>query len=1068
MITVRIPKEIREYKEKLIWGFTVRQLLCTVLGLGICVPLYIFGRKYLPEDVISWMVIIIILPFAGMGFITRNGMPFEKYLLTMFKFYFLFPTKTMYKTDNYFRAMQEQYDREQKKGISRTVIKNYKRESSLERAFLLMEGNSKGMAYDEIMAQDILSVHCPYNIPEIENNRKKDDDSKMNISKAAETVKLVEARRKENPYYVPTKKEQKMLARYSDEVNKQRIAEIKKGKANMEKANNELKKRKKAKTAIPKSTQDDLPYLTDYEEGVFEVEEGKYSKAYLLQDINYMTAREEEVVSIFQNWSKFINSFSEDVTISLVIDNSVIPKNEEGKNTFFVLAGDDFDVHRDELNRVINQMVTRGNDNIERNKYIVVTISADTPIEAIMQFRSLDVQVLTNLKRVGSNAKVMTTTERLALLHDKMRKGHEGEFHIDFEFLKEQGLSSKDYIAPSCFVWEDNDKFIIRNSKDTYYRCMYITNLPTSMSDEFLFDLTDCDFPMITNLQIQPIAQDKAIRMVRKQLTGMEANIIEAGKKAIRSGYSPDIINHDLKNSAQEAEELLDDMVNKNQKGFFVSIMVMISGESVKELEDNTKVVTNKVRKYTCQLETFNYQQREAFRCIMPAGIPTSNKLFIDRTLTTESTAIFIPFSSQELFQKGGFFYGLNQMTRNVVMCNRTGMKTPSGFVLGSSGSGKSFACKQEMLCVLLQDRKTGLLIVDPENEYSDFGRVFGATILNLSSTSDTYMNPMDMDENYGLDEEDDVETTSMAKKKEKAIQKKSEYLMSIIQIMMSDDNNNSMVTPQQKTIIDRAIVNTYKEYLDHDFDESYIPTFSNLQEQFDKEAELSEDGKLIADATAYYTRGTMSLFNHKTNLDFTNRFVVFNIKNLGKELTKLGSLIVIDFIWNRMAKNAQNKIRTYCFVDEIHVLLAIEYAAIYLKQLYKRGRKYGLVITGITQDVEEILKSDTARLMIQNADFIMMLNQKNENLKQLSEMLEISETQQQYVSMADAGTGLIFAENTIVPFINQFPRDSYLYELMSTNFNEANAKDLEKIQKLINKKQEEYQNKHTQYANVG
>lgn len=1068
MITVRIPKEIREYKEKLIWGLTVRQLVCIVLGLGICIPIYIYGRKYISEDIISWIVILIILPFAGIGFIKRNGMTFEKYMLTMFKFYFLFPTKTIYKTNNYFRELQEQYKKEQRKGIRRAVVNKYKKESSLEKAFLLMEGTDKGLTYNEIMAQDILSVRCPYNIPEIDRNKKKDSDEKMNISKANEVVKKIEIKRKENPYYVPSKKEQIMLSKYAQEVNKQRIAEIQKGKANMDKANKELKKRKKSKSYIPKSTQDDLPYITDFEEGVFEVEEGKYSKMYLLQDINYMTAKEEEVVSIFQNWSKFINSFSEDITISLVIDNSVIPKNEEGKNTFFEFAGDNFDVHREELNKVINQMVTKGNDNIERNKYVIVTISADTPVEAIMQFRSLDVQVLTNLKRVGSNAKVMTTTERLAILHDKMRKGHEGEFHIDYNYLKEQGLSSKDYIAPSCFVWKDSDKFIIKNSKDTYYRCMYVTNLPTSMSDEFLFELTDCEFPMITNLQIQPIAQDKAIKMVRKRLTGMEANIIEAGKKAIRNGYSPDIINHDLKYSAQEAEELLDDMVNKNQKGFFVSIMIMISGANEKELNDNTKILTNKVRKYTCELHTFSYQQRDAFRSIMPTGIPVNGKLFVDRTLTTESTAIFIPFSSQELFQKGGFFYGLNQMTRNVVMCNRTRMKTPSGFVLGSSGSGKSFACKQEMLCVLLQDRKTGLLIIDPENEYSDFGRVFGATVLNLSSTSNTFMNPMDMDENYGLDEEDDVEKTSLAKKKEKAIKKKSEYLMSVIQIMMSDDNSSSTVTPQQKTIIDRAIVNTYKEYLEHDFDIDYIPTFENLQEQLDEEAKVSEDGRLIADALAYYTRGTMNLFNHKTNLDFENRFVVFNIKNLGKELTKLGSLIVIDFIWNRMAKNAQNKIRTYCFVDEIHVLLGIEYAAIYLKQLYKRGRKYGLVITGITQDVEEILKSDTARLMIQNADFIMMLNQKNENLKQLSDMLGISDTQQQYVSMADAGTGLIFAENTIVPFINKFPSDSYLYELMSTNFNETNEKDFEKVRKIIEKKLKEYQEKHQYIADVG
>lgn len=1054
IIHVRIPKEIRDYKEKLIFGLSIRQIVSTIVGLGLAIPTYLIGKNYLPEDIIAIIAMIIAAPFAAIGYIKRNGMVFEKYFVTMLKFYFLYPSKTVYKSENYFRIMQEEYEKERIKGIKKSAILKYEKEASLEKAFLMIEGTKKGLDYNDIIKKQLITVHDPYNIPSVEINEKKDGDDKMNISKAEQVVKEIEKKRVADPYYVLTKKEQTMMNKYSDEINRKRIQEINAEKKKLNSKNTELSKRKKAKTKLPKSTQDDLPYITDYPEGLMEVEEGVYSKCYKLQDLNYLTARQDEAVSIFTNWSKFINYFSEDINLSLVIDNNVVT-DEEGERKSFEYENDNYDVHRNEFNNAINRMVTNGNDSIEKNKYVVVTIKANTPIEALTSFRSLDVQVLTNLKRVGSNAKVLTTTERLEILHNILRNG-EGKFQIDYDFLKQQGLSSKDYIAPSCFVWKDPDKFIIRNNKETYYKCMYITNLPTTISDEFLFDLTDCNFQMITNLNIQPMAQAKAIRMIKKQLTGMEANIITANQKAIRNGYSTDIISHDLKYAAQEAETMLDDVVNKNQKVFFVSIMLMISGKSPKELEANTTIIKNKARKYTCEVFSFNCQQRDAFRCIMPMGIPTNKKLYVERTLTTESTAIFMPFSCQDLSQRGGFFYGINQITRNVVMCDRTKLKTPSGFVLGSSGSGKSFACKQEMLCVLLCNRENGLIVVDPEGEYSDFGNVFGASVLNLGTTSDTHMNPMDMDENYGLDEDDDVLTTSLAKKKEKAIQKKSEYLMSIIQIMMSDDNNISLVTPQQKTIIDRCIVNTYQDYLDHDFNEEYIPIFTNLQEQLDKEAKTSEDAKLIADAVAYFTRGTMNLFNHKTNLDLKNRFIVFNIKNLGKELTKLGSLIVIDFIWNRMAKNAQNRIRTYCYVDEIHVLLKIEYAAIYLQQLYKRGRKYGLVITGITQDVEEILESNIAKLMIQNSDYIMMLNQKGENLKKLTKMLNISETQQQYVDMAEAGSGLIFAENTIVPFINKFPRDSYLYDLINTNFDETNKKDLELIEAIIDKKAKE------------
>ena len=434
-------------------------------------------------------------------------------------------------------------------------------------------------------------------------------------------------------------------------------------------------------------------------------------------------------------------------------------------------------------------------------------------------------------------------------------------------------------------------------------------------------------------------------------------------------------------------------------------------------------------------------------------GVTPNKKLYVERALTTESTSIFLPFASQELFQIGGFYYGLNQISRNLIMCNRTKMKTPSGFILGSSGSGKSFACKREMLSVLLSDSKTGLLIIDPENEYSDFCKAFGGTILSLSSSAETYINPMDMDENYGLDENDDPIETPMDKKKEKALQKKTEYLMSIIHCMVSDNDNKSTITPQQKSIIDRTIKRTYDEYLKHDFNAEYIPTLVDLQNELDKERDY-ESGRLIAEAVEYYTRGSMNLFSHKSNIDFTNRFVVFNIRDLGKELKQISLLIVLDFIWNRMIANSQSKIRTYCYVDEIHVLFQNAFSERYLQQLYKRGRKYGLVITGITQDVEDLLKSDMAKGMISNSDFIMMLNQSSENLKLLANMLHISEAQTSYVSRADAGSGLLYAEKTIVPFVDQFQTDSYLYTLMSTKFGEDSDEDIEEFIKNLQKEQ--------------
>lgn len=1057
MITVRIPKEIRAYKEKLAFGLTARQMIATIIAFAICVPTYLYGRNFMSDDVVSWIVIGIALPCAGIGFIKKNGMPFEKYIWTILKQQLLYPQKTNFKTDNFFRTAQDKAYKEDIANINPKKLKKYKKQATLERAFLIEEMEERGEEIDlNNLDKKLLTVRNPQG-----NNKKNDDDKNKKKqkekndkkSKAQIISEEVEKKKQEDPHYIPTKKEGKMLLAYARELEKKRVTEIKAGKKNVSKKNDKMKKRRKARSFIPKSAQDDLPYIADYDEGLFEVEPNKYSKCYLLKDINYLTAKEDEAVTIFCKWGEFLNYFSEEMNIALIIDNRIVSLNEQERKVYYQLTGDSYDMHRKEFNKILKRQMVAGNNDIQQNKYVTVTIDADSPYEALLRFHKIDVEVINNLKKIGSDGTIMSTDERLSLLHDKMRKGREGEFRVDYNFLKEQGLSSKDYVAPSSFWFKQKDYFMIEN---TYYRCMYINNLPASLSDEFINDMTDCEFPVITNLNIQPVAQDKALRIVKKQLTGMEANKIDAEKKAVRAGYSPETISHDLKQSLNQGEELLDDMINKNQKMFFVTIMIMASGNSLDELNENAKILISKARKYTCQLQVFDNQQRDAFKVILPMGVTPNNKLYVERTLTTESTSIFIPFASQELFQSGGFYYGLNQISRNLILCNRTKMKTPSGFILGSSGSGKSFACKREMLCVLLSDSKTGLLVIDPENEYGDFCKAFGGAVLSLSASAETFINPMDMDANYGLDDNDDPVETPLQRKKEKALQKKTEYLMSIIQCMLADDDNKTTVTPQQKSVIDRVIRYTYSLYLESDFDERYIPTLLDLQDALDKE-KMSEDGRLIAEAVEYYTRGSMNLFSHKSNIDFSNRFVVFNIRDLGKELKQISLLIVLDFIWNRMIANCQSKIRTYCYVDEIHVLFQNAFSERYLQQLYKRGRKYGLVITGITQDVEDLLKSDMARGMISNSDFIMMLNQSSENLKLLAKMLNISEAQTSYVSRADAGSGLLFAEKTIVPFVDQFPPNSYLYTLMSTKFGEDSDSDIEEF---IKKLQVEQQNR--------
>lgn len=1050
MISVDIPKDIRDYKEKMAFGLTLRQMVATGIALITCVPLYIFGRQYIGDDTMSWIIIAIALPCVAVGFVKKNGMPFEKYAAAFLRQQLIYPQKTKFKTNNFFREMQSKAEAEDKARINQKKMKKYNEKATLERAYLLLEAEQNGTDIDlKHIDDNLLTVRKPpmKNNDDDNKNKEQKKEKVVKKSKAQLTYESVEEKRKEDPNYMPTRKEGKLLLVYANELKKRRIEEVQAGTKAIAKKNIQMKKRRTAKTYIPKSTQDDIPYVADYDEGLFEVEPNKYSKCYVLGDINYLTGKEEDQLFIFSKLGEFYNYFSDDVSVSLCIDNHIVSLNEQEQKIFYKLNGDKYDMHRKEYNKILRKQLLAGNNEIQKGKYITVTIDADSPYEALLRFHKIDAEVDANLRKVGTTGKAMTTEERLSLLHDKFRSGREGELKIDFEVLKDSGASSKDFIAPSSFWFKAKDYFLV---EDTYYRCMFINNLPASMQDEFLFNLTDCDFPVIFNMSIQPMAQDKALRLVKKQLTGMEANKIEAEKKAVRAGYSPETINHDLRHSLAQGEELLDNLTNGNQKLFFVSLLLMTSAKTLEDLNENTKILMNKARAATCQLQTFDNQQRDAFKVTLPMGVTPNHKLYVERALTTNATAIFMPFASQELFQLGGKYYGLNQVTGNLVLCDRTKFKTPSGFILGSSGSGKSFACKREMLNVLLGDNKTGLLVIDPEGEYISLAKAFGGTVLTLSASSDCYINPMDMDINYGLDDNDDPETTPIARKKEKALQKKTEYLMSIIQSMISDSNNRSIVTPQQKSIIGRAIKQTYYEYMEQNFDPKFIPTLVDLQNELDKEKMSSEDARLVADAVDYYSRGAMNLFSHKSNLDFNNRFVVFSIRDLGKELQQISLLIVLDFIWNRMIANSQSKIRTYCYIDEIHVLFKNPFSESYIQQLYKRGRKYGLVITGITQDCEELLRSDMARGMISNSDFVLMLNQSNENLKLLIKLLHISEAQATYVVGAEKGTGLLFAEKTIVPFSDRFPESSYLYTLLSTKFGEGDAEDTKDIEKFI------------------
>jgi type IV secretory pathway VirB4 component len=1048
-LQVEVPEEVRKYKERIMFGLTARQLIAVVAAGFICAPLYFYAKKYIPDDVLSWIIILIACPIAAFGFVKYDGMNMEQLLRVMVRF-FLAPSTRKYETVNRVRETEREEKQKEEAAMSfwgKKAKKKYDKESALEKTVLMVEAAERGedKTFDPDSA-NLLTVRAPKNGKNKKNNKGNKDNKPKEKKKSKEQVEAEAVQEKiaADPHYIPTKKENKALSTWNNKKIQERKQELSTKKKVVQKKNKELEKRRNLKSVIPKNTVDTLPIIATYPEGIFEVAPNKYSKMYELKDVNYDTAETEERNAICEKLGALYNYFPETYKIAIYVDNRVISMREQENRVYMKETGDDLDIHRREYNGIICHQFSMGNNNIQISKYMTITIDADAPLEAQLRFRKIDNEVDKILAQFGSRAKVIDTTERLSYFHDKFRVGHEGEFNIDYPFLMEQEISELNYIAPMSFDFKTKSEFQIDG---LYYRILYLDNLPASLSDVTLQQLYATDFPTVVAINVSPVAQRIAIKTVRKQLAGAEHNQLDAQKRAVKGGYSPDIIRQDLREAPPKLQDTLNKLTGSNQKMFYTTVTVMVQGKSLEELDENCTLIENNARAMMAELRPIRYNQEEAFKITLPFGYPPDKRyLALDRTLLTDSLSIFMPFRNVELFETGGYYYGLNAISKNLVVVNRLNMKTPSGFILGSSGSGKSFATKREILNIILHDNKTNVLIIDPENEYRDFCRIFGGTIIKISAVSEHHINPMDMPMDYGLDEDDD-DDTELSIKKEKALSKKSAFIMSIVERMISvgNDSMTSQITPQQRSVVDEAIHDCYKDYLDHDFDIEYLPTLLDFQNCLDKQGETNDVAAQVAQGVQYYTRGSMSVFAHKTNINIENRLMVFSTRDIPDQLQQVAFTIVFDFIWNRMVENKNRHIRTFCYCDEIHVMFKSKLSASYLQQFYKRGRKYGLCITGITQNVSDLLVSEQARGMIGNSDFILMLNQNTDDFNILAKMLNISNTERGYVTNRPAGEGLLFAEKVIVPVVDKFPSDSYLYRLMSTKFGEeTTAKDIQ------------------------
>ena len=763
----------------------------------------------------------------------------------------------------------------------------------------------------------------------------------------------------------------------------------------------------KARTA-----QQTIPYLAMYPDGICKVTEKRYSKCVVFEDINYQLAQADDKTAIFENWCDFLNYFDASVSVQLSFINQGARK-EKAQAAIEIPAQDDaFNSIRKEYADMLKNQLEKGNNGLEKCKYITFSIEADNLAAAKARLSRIETDVLNNFKVLGVTARPMNGQERLNVLHGIFHP--EGEpFRFSWDWLVPSGLSTKDFIAPSSFRFGDGRTFRMGRKLGAV---SFLEILAPELNDRMLSDILDLENGIIVNLHIRSIDQSEAIKTIKRKITDLDKMKIEEQKKAVRSGYDMDIIPSDLATFGSEAKNLLQDLQSRNERMFLLTFLVVNMADTKRKLDNDVFATAGFAQKNNCALTRLDYLQEAGFMSSIPLG---ENLIPIQRGLTTSSTAIFIPFITQELFQKGAaLYYGLNALSNNMILCDRKQLKNPNGLILGTPGSGKSFAAKREMTnAFLITD--DDIIICDPEAEYFSLVQRLGGQVIRLSPAGKgmdgkpQYVNPMDINFNYSEDDN--------------PLALKSDFILSLCELVIGGKEG---LQPVEKTVIDRAVRNVYRPFL-ADPDPAKMPILGDLYNELLKQPE--PEAARIAAALELYVSGSLNVFNHRTNVELSNRLVCFDIKQLGKQLKKLGMLIVQDQVWNRVTVNRAEKKATRYYMDEFHLLLKEEQTAAYSVEIWKRFRKWGGIPTAITQNVKDLLSSREVENIFENSDFVLMLNQAQGDRAILAKQLNISPQQMKYVTHTEAGEGLIFYGNVVLPFIDRFPTDTELYRLLTT-----------------------------------
>ena len=752
-----------------------------------------------------------------------------------------------------------------------------------------------------------------------------------------------------------------------------------------------------------------------FPDGICRVTDTYYTKTIQFQDINYQLSQNEDKTAIFDGWCDFLNYFDASVHFQLTFLNMAANKDTYGTQITIPLRGDEDDAIRTEYTQMLRDQLAKGSNGLIKTKYLTFGIEADGMKTAKPRLERIETDILNNFKRLGVAAEPLNGTDRLRLLHDMLRIDDPAPFRFSWDWLAPSGLSVKDFIAPSSFEFAKGNYFGIGQKRGAV---SFLQILAPELNDRMLADFLDMESSLIVTMHVQSVDQVSAIKTIKRKITDLDRMKIEEQKKAVRSGYDMDIIPSDLATYGAEAKKLLQELQSRNERMFLLTFLVLNIADSVPKLRNNVFQASSIAQKYNCQLVRLDFRQEEGLMSSLPLGL---NQVEIQRGLTTSAVAIFVPFTTQELYQNGSeaLYCGLNALSNNLIMVDRKFLKNPNGLILGTPGSGKSFAAKREIANVYLVT-DDDIIICDPEAEYGPLVERLHGQVIKISPTSPHFINPMDLNLNYSDDEN--------------PLSLKSDFILSLCELIVGGKDG---LQPVEKTIIDRCVRMVYRDYLNDPKPEN-MPVLEDLYHELRRQEE--KEAQYVATALEIYVTGSLNVFNHRTNVDIQNRIVAFDIKELGKQLKKIGMLVVQDQVWNRVTINREAHKATRYYIDEFHLLLKEEQTAAYSVEIWKRFRKWGGVPTGITQNVKDLLSSREVENIFENSDYIYMLNQASGDRQILAKQLNISPHQLSYVTHSGEGEGLLFYGNIILPFVDRFPKDTELYRVMTTKPNEVSG----------------------------